>query len=461
MKRILVLGAGLVSRPGVVHLLKNDFFVTVASRTVEKAQQIVEGFANGRALPFNMEDGPGLESLVREHDITVSLLPWIHHAAVAACCLKNNKHMATTSYVSEDMKKLDGEVKARGLTFLNEIGVDPGIDHMSAMKIIDEVHARRGKVRQFYSICGGLPAPDDNDNPFGYKFSWSPRGVVLASRNPARFLEQGREVNIAGEDLFSSKRIDTVPGLGDFEVYPNRDSLPYRDLYGLRDAETVMRGTYRNLGWCDTLQKMVDLGLVDDTPNPQLKGISYRRMMADIAGVDETDDVAAATADQVELEQNHFVVQNLDWLGLFANDVVPNVGNRLDILCERMLERLKYRDGEKDMLILKHTFVIEDQDHTERTVTSTLVDYGIPHGDSSMARTVSLPLAIGIKLIAEGKIDMKGVLIPTRKEIYEPVLEGLASLGIHMTEKTTPRGKEGGGSDHSRDARHPSFEEGI
>lgn len=436
MKKILILGAGLVSRPGVVFLLESGFDVTVASRTLEKAEKIVQRFENGNALSLLVEDKDALDALVKKHDIIVSLLPWTHHILVAKSCLTHNKFMATTSYVSEDMKKLDREVRDKNLLFLNEIGVDPGMDHMSAMKIIDDVHAGGGKIRHFYSFCGGLPAPDDNDNPFGYKFSWSPRGVVLASRNAARFLENGKEVNIEGKDLFLNYRVEKVDGVGEFEVYPNRDSIPYKEIYGLKDALTVMRGTYRNIGWCDTLKKMVDLGLVDDAPDSGLEGISYLRMMADLAGTDAGSDVIGAVAEKAGLEKDHFVIKNLEWLGLFEDNPVPPIDNRLDILSEKMLEKLSYKDGEKDMLILCHRFVVENADGTASTLTSTLIDYGIPHGDSSMARTVSLPLGIGIKLMAEEKINLTGIQIPIKKEIYEPVLAGLEALNIKMIEKT-------------------------
>lgn len=436
MKKILILGAGLVSKPGVVFLLENGFDVTVASRTVEKAQKTIQGFENGTAKELLVENSDALEKLVKKNDIVVSLLPWTHHIIVAKCCLKNDTFMATTSYVSEDMKKLDGDIKAKNLLFLNEIGVDPGIDHMSAMQIIDKVHAQDGKIRHFYSICGGLPAPDDNNNPFGYKFSWSPKGVVLASRNAASFLENGKEVNIKGEDLFLNYRVENVDGIGEFEIYPNRDSRPYKEIYGLKDAQTVMRGTYRNIGWCDTFKKIVDLGLVDDNPTKGLSGISFKKMMADIAGVSDTDDVLAAVAQKVGIKKDHFVMSNLEWLGMFSDDIVPAFDNRLDILSEKLLEKLYYKDGEKDMLLLRHTFVIENENKSEKTITSTLIDYGIPHGDSSMARTVSLPLGIGVKLMAEGKINLTGVQIPIKKEIYEPVLKGLEQLNIKMKEKT-------------------------
>ena len=369
MKKILILGAGLVSKPGVVFLLENGFDVTVASRTVEKAQKIIQGFDNGTAKELLVENSDALELLVKENDIVVSLLPWTHHTIVARCCLENDTLMATTSYVSEDMQKLDADIKAKNLLFLNEIGVDPGIDHMSAMQIIDHVHAQGGKIRHFYSICGGLPAPDDNDNPFGYKFSWSPKGVVLASRNAASFLENGKEVNIKGEDLFLNYRVENVDSLGKFEIYPNRDSMPYKEIYGLKDALTVMRGTYRNIGWCDTFKKIVDLGLVDDNPTKGLSDISFKKMMADIAGVSDTDDVMAAIAQKVGIKKDHFVISNLDWLGMFSDDIVSPFDNRLDILSEKLLEKLYYKDGEKDMLLLRHTFVIENENKSKKTMT--------------------------------------------------------------------------------------------
>ena len=435
MENILILGAGLVSKPGVVFLLENNFKVTVASRTLEKAQKIVQGFENGAACQLLVEDQDALDALVKKNDIIVSLLPWTLHVSVAKTCLKFDKFMATSSYVSDEMRTLDADVKAKNLLFLNEIGVDPGIDHMSAMQVIDNIHGQGGKIRQFYSICGGLPAPEDNDNPFGYKFSWSPKGVVLASRNSATFLKDGKQIDIKGEDLFLNYHVETVEGLGDFEVYPNRNSLPYKEIYGLKDAQTIMRGTYRNLGWCDTLKKIVDLGLVDDSPNPALADISYKQMMADIAGVSAGDDVIAAVAQKVGLKKEHFVIRNLEWLGLFTEEKVPALDNRLDILSEKLLEKLAYKPGERDLLLMRHTFVVENADQSRNTITSTLIDYGIPNGDSSMARTVSLPLAIGIKLMAQGKINLTGIQIPIKKEIYQPVLEGLADQNIKMTEK--------------------------
>jgi saccharopine dehydrogenase-like NADP-dependent oxidoreductase len=343
--------------------------------------------------------------------------------------------MVTTSYVSDGMGRLAPAVLEKGLLFLNEIGVDPGIDHMSAMKIIHGVEAEGGKVLHFHSYCGGLPAPAHNDNPFGYKFSWSPRGVVLASRNSARYLEDGKIVEIAGKDLFANPRVETIEGLGTFEVYPNRDSVPYRDLYGLKDALTVIRGTYRNPGWCATLKKIVDLGLVDETPRGDLKGITYREMTAGLVGTSAAGDLRKAAATKLGIAADSEIIQRLDWLGLFGDETIPDSGNYLDVLSARLQEKLYFKEGEKDMLILRHRFIVENRDQSRDLITSTLIDFGIPFGDSSMARTVSLPMAIGTRLVAEGKIALQGVQTPVHAAIYEPVLAELETLNIKMVEK--------------------------
>lgn len=435
MKRVLVLGAGLVSKPGVRYLLNDkELNVTVASRTVSKAEKLVGGFDNGFALHINVKNEDDLENLIKQNDIIVSLLPWIYHVKVAKLCLKNNKNMATTSYVSEDMKELDEQVKKKGLLFLNEVGVDPGIDHMSAMSIIDNIHEQGGKIVDFYSFCGGLPAPENNDNPFGYKFSWSPKGVLLASKNSAKFLEHGKIVEIDGKDLFSNYRVEDVDNLGKFEVYANRDSMPYRDIYGLNEAETVMRGTYRYPGWCGTIKKIVDLGLIDETPRESLKSINFRNMIAELVGCIEGEDVIAKTAEKMGLSKDSEIIKRIEWLGLFSDDIVLG-NNYLDILGEKMQEKMKYEDGERDMLILKHKFIVENKDKSRDMITSTMIDYGIPYGDTSMARTVSLPLGIGVKLMAENKIDLKGVVRPIKKEIYRPVLKELEKLNIKLIEK--------------------------
>ena len=436
MKNILILGAGFVSRPGVKYLLdSSNLNVSVADIFPERAEELVEGYENGKALALDINNTEKLNAMISANDIIVSLLPWTLHLKVADLCIKNNKHMATTSYVSDGMKALDPVVREKGLLFINEIGVDPGIDHMSAKKIIDEVEREGGKILEFYSYTGGLPAPEDNDNPFGYKFSWSPRGVLLASRNSAKFLENGKVVDIPGEELFLNFKEESVERLGDFEVYPNRDSIIYKEIYGLDDATTLIRGTYRYPGWCRTLKLMIDIGLLSDTPTKGISRVPYSEVMSKLLKIDNKYDIKKEISEQFKIPPDSEELKRLDWLGLFGEELTSDKDNFLDILSDLLKKKLFYKDGEKDMILMKHTFIILNKDGSKERITSTLIDYGIPGGDSSMSRTVSLPLAISVKMMAEGKFNLTGVQIPVVRELYLPILKELENLGIKLVEK--------------------------
>ncbi|MCD6462040.1 MAG: saccharopine dehydrogenase NADP-binding domain-containing protein [Thermoplasmata archaeon] len=436
MKKVLVLGAGMVSRPLVRYLLDNGFHVTVASRTVSKAEALVEGHPNGEAIPLNVKDEEKLEQLISEADLSVSLLPYVYHPKVARYCIKHRKHMVTTSYVSDEMKSLDGQAREAGVLLLNEIGLDPGIDHMSAMRIIHDVQNRGGRIASFQSCCGALPAHQSNTNPFGYKFSWAPRGVLLASRNSARFRKDGRLVEIPGEELFEHYDIKTVPGVGDFENYPNRNSVPYADLYGITDADTVYRGTFRFTGWSETMRGLAKLGYLDDTERPDLQGKTYRQVLREIVG--DGDCMACSLASYLGVPPYAAVVKRLEWLELTSDDPVPeDAKSMLDLLASKMFKKLALQEGDIDMCVLFHEFIAEFPDGRKEYITSTLVDYGQPDGDTAIARTVSLPAAIAVRMILEGKISLTGVYIPVVPEIYEPVLDELENMGIRCVEKTT------------------------
>ena len=442
MKKILVLGAGLVARPMVRYLLGiPDFEVTVASRTVSKAQDIVEGNSRGHATALLADDDAALDVLVKGHDLTVSLLPYTLHVAVAKHCLEWKKPLVTTSYVSDAMRALDSEAKKAGVILLNEIGLDPGIDHMSAMQIIERVKAKGGRVTSFMSYCGGLPAPEANDNPLGYKFSWSPKGVVMAGRNDARYLKDGKEVFVPGDELFSHRWPLEIEGAGRFEAYPNRNSLPYVGLYGLEGTRTMFRGTLRNPGWCETLKAIADLGILSEEPVAGLAQMTcagwFRKHLS---GAGSTRQSAAQ---RLGLEQDHPILERFAWLGFFDDEPVGmDKGSDLDVLAKLMLDRMQYKPGERDMIVLHHEFKAESRNQEsetrDETVHSTLVDFGVPNGDSAMARTVSLPAAVAVKMILTGTVHLTGVHIPVRREIYEPVLAELSELGIRFTEKVTP-----------------------
>lgn len=438
MKNILVLGAGLVAKPLITYLLDQpDYRVTVASRTVTKAEALVRGHKRGGATTLLIDDKKSLAKLVADADLVISLVPYIYHVTVARSCIKQRKHMVTTSYVSKSMADLDREARSSGITILNEIGLDPGIDHMSAMRIIDKAHERGGRVVSFESYCGGLPAPEANDNPFGYKFSWSPKGVVMAGRNSAQYLKHGETIKIAGEKLFDHHWPKHIETIGELEAYPNRDSISYIDLYNISETKTMLRGTLRYPGWCKTMKKIAELGLLDDTVK-NIRGMRFSDFTARLIGVAESNNLAEDTARFLKVEEGSDVMKRLEWLGLLSNDPLPlEEGSGLDILAAQMSSKMPYRQNERDMVILHHDFVVEFRDEKKKEeVTSSLIDFGIPNGDSSMSRTVGLPAAIGAKLILEGKISAPGVRIPVERSIYEPVLTELERLGIICKEET-------------------------
>jgi saccharopine dehydrogenase (NADP+, L-glutamate forming)/spermidine synthase len=345
--------------------------------------------------------------------------------------------MVTASYVSPAMKALDEDARRKGVILLNELGLDPGIDHMEAMRIIHGIKAEGGRVVSFISYCGGLPALEANTNPFGYKFSWSPKGVLLAGKNSARFLEDGKIVLIPSEKLFESFKIFPVPGLGDFEAYPNRDSVPYAEAYGIPETKTMLRGTLRYPGWCLTMKKIRDLGLLDQTER-DFSGMTYAGFLKERAQAAPGEDLKGALARALNLEPGSAVIGNMTWLGLLGEEPIrAGKSTALDVLAGLMIEKLQYAEGERDMIILQHMFLAARPDGTKEKITSTLIDYGVPYGDSSMSRTVGLPAAIGARFILEGKIRLTGVRTPIDPEIYEPILDELKNHGVEFKEERT------------------------
>lgn len=435
MKKALVLGAGLVARPLVNYLLnQSDITVTVADVEAGRAAKLVGGHPRGAAAVLDIADKAALAEAIGRADVVVSMVPYTFHPVVAELAVEKGVSMVTASYVSPAMRALDARAKDKGLVLLNEVGLDPGIDHMEAMRVIDEIHDAGGRVLGFTSWCGGLPAPEANTNPFGYKFSWSPRGVLLASKNSAKFLKDGRVVSVPAADLFAHPETIGIPGLGDFEGYPNRDSIQYKETYGIPEAQTVFRGTLRYPGWCETVRKMVELGLLDDSPMER-PGATWNGLMKELAQAGPGADVKAAVASRLGLDRGSAVLARLEWLGLYEERPLPAPkASVLDNLTALMMERLGYGEGERDMVVLQHEFLAQTGGRTERIV-STLIDYGVPGGDSSMSRTVGLPAAIGARLILEGRIGLKGVQVPVVPEIYGPILDELEPLGVRFLEK--------------------------
>jgi saccharopine dehydrogenase-like NADP-dependent oxidoreductase len=434
MKKVLILGAGLVVKPMVEYLLKNELRVMIASPMQERADNMIQGNPLGSSLDWSMDDPAILEKLISEYDITVSLLPYIYHADVARVCLRHGKSLITTSYVQPGILALDEAAKKAGVIFLNEIGLDPGIDHMSAMKIIDHIHNKSGMIEEFFSLCGALPAPEAADNPMKYKFSWSPKGVILASRNSALYMKKGKEVFIEPADLFKDRFNFSFPGIGDLDVYPNRNSVSYIDIYGIHETKTIYRGTFRFKGWCETLDAMKSLNMLDDIVK-DYHGMSYSEFLAERCGV-EVYDLKKNIARRLGIHEISPAIESLDYLGFFSNEKLRYFETTpFEITSDRMIKKMSLSDDERDMVILQHIFLASYPDGKREVIKSSMLDFGSPSTNTSIARTVALPAAIAVRMILEKKIDLKGVYRPVVPQIYNPVLSELKTLGIEMKEE--------------------------
>lgn len=431
--KVLLLGAGMVAKPLADYILDNNIKLTIASRTLTKAEKLIRNRANGKAVQWTIDDIDQLDQLVASHDLTVSLLPYAHHVTVAKLCIKHKKNMVTTSYVSEEMKALDAAAKEAGIIILNEIGVDPGFDHMTAMRIIDKVQEKGGKVKEFYSLCGALAAPEETNNPFKYKFSWSPKGVIMAGNNGAKYLKDGEVVELPTENLFKNPLTIEFQEVGKMEVYPNRNSLAYIDIYGLKDVTTMYRGTFRYPDWCEIMDAMKTLGLFT-SDKQSFAGKTYKKIMARQLEVYPAN-IKEKAAEQLRLPIDSPAILAMEWLGLFSG-YMPSMeeGSNFDLITDLMLKKMMLPEGARDMVIMLHSFLVENADGSTEVVKSRLLDYATKE-DTSISRTVALPAAIAVKMILDGKINDKGVHIPVSKTIYEPILTELENLGIAMQEE--------------------------
>jgi saccharopine dehydrogenase (NADP+, L-glutamate forming) len=435
MKKVLILGAGMVVKPIVTYLLENNFAVTVATRTRAKADAMIAGHENGTSLAWTVDDEEALDLLVKNHDLTVSLLPYAYHVMVAKKCIAHKKNMVTTSYVKPEMKALDQEAKDAGILILNELGLDPGIDHMSAMRIIDNVHEQGGKIVEFYSLCGALPAPEACDNPFNYKFSWSPKGVVMASNNDGKYLRHGNEIYVEPIDLFKNPFQIDFPDVGPLEVYPNRDSFPYIELYGIPETETIFRGTFRHKGWCESLDAMKRLHLINND-KMDFTGKSYAGFIAKMIGAENPENIRQKAAQYLNLPYESYALQAIEWLGLFSDeDMGRQEDTPFEITSDLMIEKMKLGPDERDMVVMQHTFLADYPGGKREVIKSRMLDFGTLSTDTAVARTVALPAAVGVEMILQGKIDARGVHIPVIPEIYNPVLDRLEDLNIRMIEE--------------------------
>ncbi|OAD69755.1 hypothetical protein PHYBLDRAFT_116084 [Phycomyces blakesleeanus NRRL 1555(-)] len=441
LKTVLLLGSGMVAGPLVEHLLKRpDVRVVVASNMANEAKALVANHDRAESVGLDISNGSQLSGLVSKADVVVSFVPAFLHPKVAKVCIQERKHMVTASYVSEEMQELDDLAKKAGVLIMNEVGLDPGIDHMSAMKIIDESKRRGSKIRSFISWCGGLPAPEASNVPLGYKFSWSPRGVLTASGNTATYWTGGKRFTIPGESLlrqhFPAVRTSYKGFV--FEGLANRDSLSYVDTYGLgdlSDMDTMFRGTLRYQGYSDVLYGFKKLGFLDQTSQLS-KCTSWVYILKK---GENTQDRTDAMVLKLGLPKDHPMVEKvLDAMQALSSPQMnqvqfPQNVSPLDAFSVLLAHQLQYLPGERDMVAMHHEFGIEHSSGKKETVTSTLIHYGNDH-HTAMAKTVGLPAAMTTELVLDNKIPERGILRPTSSHVYLPVLDQLEHVGVQFVE---------------------------
>ncbi|XP_067125977.1 alpha-aminoadipic semialdehyde synthase, mitochondrial isoform X3 [Centruroides vittatus] len=469
IKKVLVLGAGYVSGPLVEYLTRDrTIHVTVASALQNQGEALVQRKENTESVVLDVTKGlETLEELIQDATLVVSLLPYTLHPMIAEYCIKHKTNMVTASYLTAEMKQLQNEAENAGITVVNEVGLDPGIDHLLAMECFDEVHLNGGKVTSFESYCGGLPAPENSDNPLRYKFSWNPKGVLMNTLSLARYinddqvrrrdfestldfcdnllildfvLKQLVEISAGGALMDSVKDINFLPGFN-LEGFPNRDSTVYRDIYGINNAHTVLRGTLRYRGYCEVIKGLLKIGLINNEPHPCLhpRGpeITWKQFMCTLLG--QQDNILTSNLKNLLFEQlnkSEHQVEAIEKLGLLEEEPLVKLSTPLDTLTHFLSNKLAYQPNERDCIILRHNVEIQWPDSKKELRQINLVVYGDVGGYSAMAKTVGYPTAIATKMVLEGEIQKKGMQVPMTQDIYKPMLKRLKQEGIVAFEKT-------------------------
>ncbi|MFT7382026.1 MAG: saccharopine dehydrogenase-like NADP-dependent oxidoreductase [Roseivirga sp.] len=441
MNRILILGAGRSATSLINYLLsaaeENDWHVTVADYALQLAQEKVMEHPNATAKAINIREESDRSLIIGDADVVISMLPASFHPLVAETCLDLGKHLLTASYVSDDMRAFHQQAKDKGLLFLNECGLDPGIDHMSAKKVIDHIRNKGFELRAFESFTGGLLMPNPhNDNPWEYGFTWNPRNVVLAGQGTVKFIQEGKFKFIPYHRLFRRTEMIHIPGHGYFEGYANRDSLMYMDVYGLQDIQTLFRGTLRRPGFCKAWDIFIQLGATDDTY--QMDGVhsmTHRQFINSFLTYNLSDSVELKLAHYLGLEIEGTEMHKLKWLDMFEETPVGlHKGTPAQILEHILKKKWTISPDEKDQIVMWHLFDYVENGKTKR-IRSAMVANGENANETAMAKTVGFPLGVATKLLLQGKIEARGVVIPITPEFYEPILAELHELGFHFIEE--------------------------
>ncbi|WP_420582829.1 saccharopine dehydrogenase family protein [Reichenbachiella sp.] len=439
MKKVLVLGAGRSSSTLIEFLLKhaepNNWQVVVGDLDESLAKEKIKDNSRGEAISFDIFKASDQGILTSGFDLVISMMPASFHIHVAKICAANGINMLTASYVTEEIKALHDEFENNGAGLIMEMGLDPGIDHMSAMKVLDRIRNAGHELQAFETFTGGLLAPSEDDNPWEYKFTWNPRNVVLAGQGFVKFIQEGRYKYIPYQRLFRRTEVIHIPEYGYFEGYANRDSLKYLDAYKLRGIKTLYRGTLRRVGFCKAWDVFIQLGATDDTYElHDVSKMTHRQFINSFLSYNPDDSVELKLAHYLNLDLESDEMFKLKWLGMFEDELVGlEKGTPAQILEHILKKKWTISPDEKDMIVMWHKFVYNEGNETKQ-IQSYMAIEGEDAINTAMSKTVGLPLAVSAQLILQGKMSPKGVHIPTEKEIYEPVLNELESHGITFKE---------------------------
>ena len=442
MRNILIIGAGRSATCLIRYLLAKSssekLFITIGDISLDAAQKFTKNHANAKGILLDVFNKEQREEAVKNCDIVISMLPARFHIEVAKDCITFGKNLVTASYISDEMQNLDEEAKAKGLVFMNEIGVDPGIDHMSAMKVIDGIRDKGGKLLLFESFTGGLVAPESDDNLWNYKFTWNPRNVVLAGQGgAAEFLQEGQYKYIPYNRLFRRTELIKIDGQGKFEVYANRNSLKYHDVYGFKDILTLYRGTIRRVGFSRAWNIFVQLGMTEDGYTiPNSENLTYRKYVNLFLPYSPTDSVELKFRHSLKIDQDDLIWEKLEELDIFNGEKKLGIKNATpaQALQKILMDKWTLAEDDKDMIVMYHKFGYELDGETYQ-IDSSMVTIGEDQTYTAMAKTVGLPVAIASLKILNKEITTPGVLRPIAKEVYGPILEELETYGIYFKEE--------------------------
>ena len=435
MKKVLILGAGYTVKPMVDYFLdKCGYEVILTSIKKQEAEKLINNRPGGKAVCWTLEKVDVLDRLVQDAEIVIAMVPRFCHAVAVNLCLKYSKTMLTADFMHSGISAFDEQAKKQDVLILTELGEDPGLDNMGAKQMIDEAKAQKGKIISLTSYGAGLPSFEHNRNPFGYKFSWDPKGLMRSAVTPAAYVVNGKKIDVPAK--FEQTRIVDVHGIGTFEVYANTDCTRYISVFGLDKNVSIFKGLLRFSGWCSTISVFLKLKLIENTIEENFENATYAQFMARLLGVKTIDNIKTGVAKFLGINVDDDIIKRMNWLGIFDSVQIPlKRGNNSAVLVDLMLRKMSYAPDEKDMIIVHNEIVVEFPHRKEKRISSMLVE-GVPGGYSAMAGAVSLPVAIAARRILEGKVKRTGVCMPVTPDLYQPILEEMSTFGFSFKRET-------------------------